>query len=480
MKAISVPLLRPRAAWLRRAVGAVGVVALAACASAPPSPPATSTTKAERGLDLIEAKGHAPIEAPPSPAKGRVLLSGATVWTAEGRKLSPGWVLVVDGRIAELGEGPAPTGDARVVDLRGKVLTPGLIDVHSHLGVYPSPPISATRDGNEATSPNTAGVWVEHSFWAEDPAIERAVQGGVTTMQVLPGSANLFGGRGVILHLRPMRGVRAMRFPGAPDTLKMACGENPKRVYGNRGGAPSTRMGNVRGYRDAFAQAKRWLKDNRDKPADEVARDLGMETLAGVLEGRILPEVHCYTVQDMLDFLAVADEFGFQVRAFHHALEAYKIRDILAKRQVGVATWADWWGFKLEGWDGIEEAPALIAESGGRVAIHSDSSEGIQRLNQEAAKAMYAGKAAGIAVDEEDALRWVTADAAWMLGIDGEVGTIAPGKRADLVAWDKNPMSVYARAERVWIDGVEVLDRSDPKKPRAPWSDFELGLGGAR
>ncbi|MBL8787987.1 MAG: amidohydrolase family protein, partial [Deltaproteobacteria bacterium] len=326
----------------------------------------------------------------------------------------------------------------------------------------------------------TAGVWVEHSFWAEDPAIERAVQGGVTTMQVLPGSANLFGGRGVILHLRPMRGVRAMRFPGAPDTLKMACGENPKRVYGNRGGAPSTRMGNVRGYRDAFAQAKRWLKDNRDKPADEVARDLGMETLAGVLEGRILPEVHCYTVQDMLDFLAVADEFGFQVRAFHHALEAYKIRDILAKRQVGVATWSDWWGFKLEGWDGIEEAPALIAESGGRVAIHSDSSEGIQRLNQEAAKAMYAGKAAGIAVDEEDALRWVTADAAWMLGIDGEVGTIAPGKRADLVAWDKNPMSVYARAERVWIDGVEVLDRSDPKKPRAPWSDFELGLGGAR
>ena len=442
------------------------------CATAETKPP---TPAGPRGVLAIEGRAHANVEEPPKPVAGRTLLSGATVLTATGERWAPGWVLIGDGRIAALGPGE-PTREASagavVVDVKGRWLTPGLIDAHSHLGVYPSPSIRATEDGNEATSPNTAGVWAEHSFWAEDPGIERAVRGGVTTIQVLPGSANLFGGRGVVLHLRPMRGARAMRFPGAPDTLKMACGENPKRVYGGRGGAPSTRMGYVRGQREAFANAAKWLKDNRDKPDGEVGRDLGMETLAGVLEGRILLQVHCYTAQDMLDFMQISDEFGFAVRAFHHALEAYKLRDILAKRGIGVATWADWWGFKLEGWDAIEEQAALITESGGRVAIHSDSAKDIQRLNQEVAKAMYAGKARGVRVDADDALRWVTANPAWMLGIDGEVGTLEVGKRADIVAWTADPLGVYAKADKVWIDGDLVVGGD---AGRSPWSDFELG-----
>lgn len=451
--------------------GMGAIITLLGCTTAPQIAPAIVEP---RGIEHIEERGHAPVEDAPAVPEGVTVLRGATVLTATGQRWAPGWVRVVNGRIAALGPGEPGQGDtagATIVDLSGRWLTPGLIDVHSHLGVYPSPPLKATADGNEATSPNTAGAWAEHSFWAEDPGIERAVRGGVTTIHVLPGSANLFGGRGVTIHMRPTRGARAMRFPGAPDTLKMACGENPKRVYGGKGGAPSTRMGNVRGQREAFANAKKWLRDNQDKPAGEVGRDLAMETLAGVLEGRILSQVHCYTAQDMLDFLQLAEEFGFSVRAFHHALEAYKIREILAARGVAVATWADWWGFKLEAWDGIEESAALIAEGGGKVAIHSDSSEGIQRLNQEAAKAMYAGRAKGVAIDEHEALRWITAHAAWILGIEHEVGTLEIGKRADLVAWTRDPFSVYAKAERVWIDGALVIDGEGA----APWSDFELG-----
>lgn len=444
-------------------------VAGSGCSTTAPSAPTPP-----RGIDEIERRAHVPVEDALAPPTGRTLLRGGALWTAAGAHWDRGWLLIVDGRIAALGEGEPPADAARgavVVDVAGKTLTPGLIDPHSHLGVYPAPGVRATDNGNEATNPNTAGVWAEHSFWTEDPGIERAVRGGVTTIQVLPGSANLFGGRGVTLHLRPTRGARAMRFSGAPDSLKMACGENPKRVYGQRGGAPSTRMGNVRGQREAWIAAARWLKDNKDKPDGEVGRDLAMETLAGVLEGRILLQVHCYTAEDMLDFMQMSEELGFKVRAFHHALEAYKIRDLLAKRGIGVATWADWWGFKLEGWDGIPESAALITEGGARVSIHSDSPEGIQRLNQEAAKAMFAGRARGIVIDDDQALRWVTANPAWMLGIDGEVGTLEVGKRADVVAWSASPWSVYAKADKVWIDGALVVD--GPAKER--WSDFELG-----
>ncbi len=452
---------------ITRAALAALSLSLYACATAAEAPPAP------RGLVAIETRGHAPVEDAPAPAAGRTLITGATVLTAAGDRHAPGWLLIEDGRIAGVGGGEAPAAmraGATVVDGRERWLTPGLIDAHSHLGVYPSPPINATRDGNEATAPETAGVWAEHSVWPEDPGFERAVRGGVTTIHVLPGSANLFGGRGVTLSLRPRRGSRAMRFPGAPDTLKMACGENPKRVYGQKSG-PSTRMGNVRGQRHTFIAALKWLKDNRDKPDGEVARDLAMETLAGVIEGRILLQVHCYTTQDMLDFLQLSDELGITVRAFHHALEAYKLREILADKKIGVATWADWWGFKLEGWDGIPEAPALIAESGGVVAIHSDSSIDIQRLNQEAAKAFHAGVHAGVAIDAAQALRWITWNPAWILGIEREVGSLEVGKRADVVMWTADPFSVYAKAERVWIEGELVVDG-----PRAaPWSDFELG-----
>jgi imidazolonepropionase-like amidohydrolase len=420
-----------------------------------------------------------------------VLIRHATVLTAAGRRFSPGYVAIEGGKIQSVGDGdgPAPAQGTVVVDATGKFVTPGIIDPHSHMGVYPVPDTTAHDDGNELTDPLTPGVRAEDSFWPQDPALERAVASGVTTIAALPGSGNLIGGRGFIMHLTPQRGARAMRFPGAPDILKMACGENPKRVYREQKRAPTTRMGSMRALREAFVKAQKYRRDWEDwtkkphdadkkdggenKPPD---RDIGLETLALVLRGDILVEWHCYQADDMLAALQLADEFGFRVRTFHHALEAYKIRDVLARRRVAVATWDDWWGFKMEAYDGIPENVALLTEAGVRPALHSDSPIEVQFLNQAAGKALAAGKAAGIDVDEEDAIRWLTANPAWALGIDDQVGVLGPGKRADVVIWSENPLSTYAVAEVVYVDGQVVFDRAHVG---APWSDFEVGVRAA-
>lgn len=455
------------------------------------------------GSSLPEAErlGHLlvePIDSTPAP---HLLLFGGVVLTAAGARFDPGYVEMDGGKLLAIGQGtPPPAAGAQRIDLQGRFVTPGLIDAHSHLGDYPAPGFSAHDDGNEATSPVTAGVWAEHSIWPQDPGIERAVAGGTTTALILPGSANLIGGRGVTVHLVPARGARAMRLSGAPDVVKMACGENPKRVYGGKAG-PSTRMGNLRGQREAFLQAQRYRDDwqryreKRDKqnsgggtrprqsdssasdPPVPPSRDLGLETLVGVLEGRILPQIHCYRADDMLNMIQLADEFGFRIRAFHHALEAYKIRDILAAKQIAIATWADWWGFKAEAFDGIEQNAALVQLAGGRGIIKSDSPIDVQRLNQEAGKALASAQRAGLPLTENDALRFVTANPAWALGIEDQVGTLEVGKRADVVVWDGHPFSVYAKPRYVFIDGRLRIDR-DQQAP--PWSDFMLGQEPAR
>jgi imidazolonepropionase-like amidohydrolase len=433
-----------------------------------------TTGRAAKRLAEIEAKAHAEVEPRPDNTSPTVVVKGGTVMTAAGSVHAPGYIIFEAGWIKAIGDGdPGPVPGAQVVDATEMFVTPGIIDTHSHLGVYGAPALSAHREGNEATAPTTPGVWSEHSFWPQDPAIETAVAGGVTTVQVLPGSANLIGGRSVTLHLVPQRGSRAMRFPGAPEGIKMACGENPKRYYGGKGQAPSTRMGNLRGQREAFVKARAWLdKLDRAEDATDPGRDPELETLALLLEGKLLAQVHCYRADDMLSFLQLAEEFGFRVRSFHHALEAYKIRDVLAAREVSVSTWADWWGFKLEAWDGIPENAALVHAAGGRTVIHSDSPIGIQRLNQEAAKAYHAGLRMGLPLTEDDALRWITANPAWTLGIDHEVGTLEVGKRADIVVWDHHPFSVYAAARRVYIDGVL---RHEKGNHAPPWSDYLLG-----
>ena len=404
-----------------------------------------------------------------------VVIRNATVMTATGQEIAHGSLVLKDGRIVAVGANVAAPGDAVVVDGTGRYVTPGLIDTHSHLGVYAAPGTFGEDDGNEATNPVTAEVWAEHSFWPQDPQIPLAIAGGITTIEALPGSANLIGGRSAILKLIPARTVQEMKFPGARYGLKMACGENPKRVYHTRG--PSTRMGNMAGYREAFGQAeayrRRWDKWTKDHQGDPPDRNLRLESLAEVLRGDMYVQNHCYRADEMADMLDLGREFGFKIRAFHHAVEAYKIRDLLAQAGTGASVWADWWGFKEEAMDGIKENAALLEQAGVRLNIHSDSPSGIQRLNQEAAKAMYAGIRAGIPITRDQALRWITANPAWLLGLDSLVGTLESGKMADVVVWSGDPFSVYSRAVQVYNDGWLVYDRAE--RTRQPRTDFELG-----
>ncbi|WP_411819623.1 amidohydrolase [Hyphococcus formosus] len=422
-----------------------------------------------------------------------VLLSGATILTGTGERINNGDVLLQDGKIAGLGEAGSltvPEG-AVTVDADGKWITPGIIDIHSHLGDYPSPSTESTADGNEVTSPNTAHVWAEHSVWPQDAGFTRALAGGVTSLQILPGSANLFGGRSVVLKNVPSRSVQGMKFPNAPYGLKMACGENPKRVYGDRGG-PDTRMGNVAGYRAAWIEAQayqqkwekywrefdEWKKDDSDdksdNPPEAPTRDLKLETLAGALEGDIVVNMHCYRADEMVQILDIAKEFDYQVTTFHHAIEAYKIADYLAENNVCAAVWADWWGFKLEAFDTVGANAALIdAQPNSCAIIHSDNAGDIQRLNQEAAKAMADGRRIGFEIEPKDAIGWITSNPAKAMGIIDQTGTLETGKMADVVVWNRNPFSVYARAEKVYIDGALMFDRADPSL--SPRVDFELG-----
>ena len=417
-----------------------------------------------------------------------------TIMTANGQVHTSGHIVMQGGRIIEVGEGPlVDSAQAHVVHGQGHFVTPGLIDLHSHLGVFGIPFVPGIDEVNEDVQPVTADIWAEHGFWPQDPGLRRAVSdGGITTVQVLPGSANLVGGRSFIAKLKPHTAARMMRFPGALPGLKMACGENPKRVYGDRGTAPKTRMGNMAGMRRAFLHAhqyrrswdlhahelSQWRKKHSDADADDPdapqppERDLSLETLVEVLDGKRAVHAHCYRADDMANMLELAHTFNFKIRAFHHAIEAYKIADRLAAEGVGVATWANWWGFKMESFDGIRENVAMLTQAGVTTCLHSDSEIEIRALHQEAAKAQAAGRNGGIVVDDDTALRWLTAHPAQLLGIDQQTGTLEVGKMADVVLWDHHPFSVYARPRMVWIDGEVVFDRSD-----GPWvpSDFELG-----
>ncbi len=461
-------------------------VAALGCAGTTPTPAPTPAQSVSRDSVPPNLAGRGGVSLPnadpfpstyvPFPSR-TLVIRNVSIMTAAGPTIRNGSVLVQNGKITAVGATVDAPSDAVVIDGTGKYVTPGIIDVHSHIGVYAAPGGNALSDGNEATNPVTANVWAEHSVWPQDPQFPRILAGGVTTLQVLPGSANLIGGRSAILKVVPSRTVQGMKFPGAKYGLKMACGENPKRVYQNRG--PSTRMGNVAGYRAAWIQAeayrRRWDKWNADHKGDPPSRDLGLETLAEVLRGNILVHNHCYRADEMGQMIDIAHEFGYKIRSFHHGVEAYKVADLLGKEGIGASVWADWGSFKMEAMDAIKANLALVDRAAGSHGmIHSDDPSGSQRLNQEVSKAMAAGIAAGIPVTEDQALKWMTINPAWALGLDDKIGSIEKGKNADLVLWSADPFSVYARAEKVWIDGALMYDRSDPTQQ---WrTDFELGF----
>jgi imidazolonepropionase-like amidohydrolase len=461
-----------------------------------------------------------------NPAAPRNAITGATDHTPARQRFDTGHNELHGGRIRYLGAAHGATNpeDAQVIDASGRFVTPDLIDSLSHLGVYSSPGVSAHADGNEMTAPVTAGVRAEYGYWPQDPGIPRALAGGVTTALVLPGSANLIGGRGFTALMRPGRTAAEVAFPGAPPTVKMACGENPKRVYGSKGG-PLTRMGEYAAFRVKLRQAAEygarwsmyrhrrdtWLTRRAASDQDESSgkdvssdndvdrrpgagddgqgqgraggdlpepppHDRELDTLAEILRGEVLVQIHCYRADEMQQLIDNADEFGVRIRSFHPALEAYKVRDLLIERDIAINTRSDWWGFKMEAFDGIPENAALFTASGGRATIHSDSAIHIQRLNQDASKAMWAGRHAGLEIDDDQALRWITANPAWVLGIDEVTGTLESGKRADVVIWSAHPFSVYARADTVIQGGDIVYERAAGRR----LTDFELGNAGTQ
>jgi imidazolonepropionase-like amidohydrolase len=303
---------------------------------------------------------------------------------------------------------------------------------------------------------------------------DRVRHAGVTTMQLLPGSGSLFGGRSVVLKNVPSVTVQGMKFPGAPYGLKIACGEN---VIGGSKGI-RTRAGAMQGYRNAFIAAQDYEKRMdaaAKKPGGEPPkRDLMLETLAGVLKGEIAVHIHCYRADEMAQMLDLSHEFGFHIAAFHHATEAFKIAPLLAREHVAVVTWAgDWSGYKLEAYDSIMENAAVVERAGGLVTLHSDNPELMQHLNQEAGRAMTAGQEAGLGTTPEQAIRWVTLNPAKILGIADRTGSLEPGKMADVVLWSAYPFSVYAAPDLVLIDGAVVVDAEHLEAE--PASDFELG-----
>ncbi|MEE4452292.1 amidohydrolase [Novosphingobium resinovorum] len=448
--------------WSRRAIcGAAIALAL------------TAQTVDAKKKDKEAKPSEAPYASTYKPYPGRpTALVGATVYDGRGGRIEGGTVLFENGKVVAVGGADLaiPAGYDRV-DGTGKFVTPGVIDIHSHLGVYPSPGVDALSDGNEMTSPTTPDVWAEHSVWPQDPGFSRAlINGGVTTLQILPGSGNLIGGRSVTLKNVPSRTVQGMKYPGAPYSLKMACGENPKRVYGSKGQKPMTRMGNFSVDRQAWIDARQYMD------GDHAERDLGKDTLEGVLKGEILVQNHCYRADEMVQVLDMAKEMGYKVTAFHHAVEAYKIGDLLKANDVCAAIWADWYGFKMEAYDGIPENAALLSKQGACVVIHSDDENGIQRLNQAAARAQAAGKRIGVDISDAQVVGWFTYNAAKAMGIGDKTGSLEAGKMADVVLWNGNPLSVYSRPEKVWSDGALLYDADDPK--RKPVSDFELGQPG--
>jgi imidazolonepropionase-like amidohydrolase len=391
-------------------------------------------------------------------AHNEVLIKNALVMTVTHGNIRNGSIYVKDGKIAAVGEQVSAPASATVIDAGGRYVTPGIIDSHSH--------IALDSDVNEATSPVTPQMMMLDAFDYRDKAVYRALAGGVTTSLLLHGSANMIGGQAIVIKHKYGENRDAMLFPGAPRSIKFASGENPKRVYGGRDQLPSTRMGNFAVQREALVQARDYIREwdefeaksrRGDKDAKMPKRDLKLDALADVLRGKLLVQIHCYRADEFLTEMAIAKEFGYKVRAFHHALEAYKVADKIAAENVGIATFADWWGYKQEAWDAIPWNAVMAMRKGVRVAIKSDSEDFTRRLNQEAAKTMRYGGAT-----EEEALRMITLNAAWIIGVEDRVGSIDAGKDADLVIWDGYPLSSYGVPDKVLIDGDVYFDRSLP------------------
>jgi imidazolonepropionase-like amidohydrolase len=400
---------------------------------------------------------------PPGVPRGPVAIVNGTVLTIGPLgTLEKGTVVFENGKITAVGRDIAVPPGARVIDAAGRFVMPGLIDAHSHTAVEDSV--------NECSDSVTAEVRIADVLDPYDPDLYRQLAGGVTTLNVLHGSCNTIGGQNAVIKIRYGTAPEKLLFEGAPRGIKFALGENVKRSNSTQRGAarfPGTRMGVEATLRDAFLEARAYQREWADyektvkarKPGDRAPlaprRDLRKETLVAVLEGRILVHAHCYRADEILMLMRVADEFGFKIRTFQHVLEGYKVASEIAKHGAGASTFIDWWGYKLEAYDATPYNPAILAAHGVNVSLNSDSSELARRLYWDAAKAVKYG-----GVSEAEALKMVTLNPAWQLGIDKRVGSLEAGKDADIAIFNAYPLAAQARVEMTLVDGTVYFDRS--------------------
>ncbi len=393
------------------------------------------------------------------------LIRNATILTVSHGTLQGADILIRKGKIAAVGTNLKAASNARVIDATGKYVMPGIIDCHSH---------TMLDAVNELTYSVTSMARIRDVLNPTDEAVYRALAGGVTSANLLHGSGNAIGGQNTVVKFKYGRPIEEFIFPGAPPGIKFALGENPKRTNftppGQARRYPATRMGVEEVIRDAFVRARDYraawddyrAKSGRDKNLIPPRRDLELEPLVEVLEGKRFVHAHCYRADEILMLINIADEFGFKVRTFQHTLEGYKVAKEIARHGAGASIFADFWGYKIEAYDAIPYNAAILMRAGVNVSLNSDSDERMRRLNIDAAKMMRYGD-----VTEEEALKMITLNPAWQLGIQERVGSIDVGKDADITIWNGHPLSVYSRVETTMIDGEIFFDRQQDIAHRA-------------
>ncbi|MBC8167356.1 MAG: amidohydrolase family protein [Bryobacteraceae bacterium] len=442
----------------------------------PPAAPTDDPTPVTPGAAKPPSTTASPIPSrrppDPEPAVKDVVIRNATILTITKGTISSGSIWIHEGKIQEVGANVKAPSDAKVIDGSGRFIMPGIIDSHSHSAISGSV--------NEMGPSVTAQTRVTDVLNPDDVSIYRAAAGGVTTLNILHGSANAIGGQNATIKTKWGSPVEGLMFPGAPPGIKMALGENPKRANSGavRGARfPGTRMGVENVIRESFKAARnyklawaaydaRTAKGEKPMPPE---RNLTLDALRDVLDGKILVHAHCYRADEISMLLDLADEFGFKIRSLQHVLEGYKVTEKILKHGAGASTFADFWGYKMEAFDGTAYNAAMMVKAGVRTALNSDSDERARRLYQEAAKAIKYG-----GLTEEQALRLITTEPAWMLGVDKRVGAIEPGMDADLAIFNAHPFSAYARVEMTLIDGQVIFDRERDIRSRIGWKeDFE-------
>ena len=395
------------------------------------------------------------------------LIKNGTVLTITRGVLANTDVLIRNGKIAAVGKGLTASANARVIDATGKYVMPGIIDCHSH---------SMLDTINEGTLAVTSMVRTRDVINPTDVDLYRELAGGVTTLNLLHGSANPIGGLNTVVKIKYGRPAQDFIFPGAMPGIKFALGENVKRSSTpNQPGVtrryPNTRMGVEETIRDAFTRARDY-KRTWDDYKSAVAkgqknlipprRDLQLEPLVEVLEGKRYVHAHCYIASEILMLMNLADEFGFKIKTLQHVLEGYKVAKEIAAHGAGASIFADSWAYKIEAYDAIPYNAAIMTRAGVVVSMNSDSDERARRLNIEAAKAMHWGD-----LTEEQALKLITLNPAIQLGIQDRVGSIEVGKDADVAIWNGHPFSVYSRVDTTFVDGDIFFDRQQDLARRA-------------